>query len=1031
MADLYYIDDGYYDVGYFVYTADAAVALSAAVTVVCAIEKTVQAQSNLSTTSTVSAAGGVVYNAVIAPVSLFSVGVIATVTSSRSIDCSATVNLSVAAVANRSTSITLNSIVTQNLQAARFRSTLVAITSTATVTATAQTISQPITVSISCEFTQTASVTRLKTASATITTAATQSTTAGKISGARAALFSQFAQTALVRKTARAQSQSISSFTATTNNRRIRFGVSTSVSTATQTVTARAIKRAQANITALVNIALDITEFNVRDVFIQSIIPPTGIRPLDVVNTTDDQGNCYTLSQGGISDQQIVLTKYSSRGKLVFKKKTPITVDEEGPIAIAYSNQNIYTMWSLLSTDNLTWRIELHKWDLFGNVVAVKRINNNTPGAASDIKVFDGSVYVSNEGVTPFLIKFDTNFNQQWYKTYNFGTNQRNFDSNLWIDSSGIAWVGKNDLPSGTASTRFTRINSSSGDIDSTQVIESSDPDGDPQGQEVVRDSAGNYYIVTMVDFKQGILKLNTNRQPVWFKVYNSTFFQTYSDRTSLAIDSADNLYFTYDRAQGIGNQNSIARGIVSMTKDGAIRYDATLDVSTPYSRFENTDLRINGIFFQLSGISWSGGTLQSPFTQTPRNWVLLQDQITNYLDNWTRTACGYTYSWTTNTPGTVSDFTTYTITNDPTFTQTNYTASYSSSGLSWSDATDYTECVVWIPLVGRSAMSSRFTSNVVARRNIGPIISSMSASATVTVSAVKTARTTRTLSAQFTAVTRNTRIRRQIAYLNSQATVSPAARKIVGTASNQIARFTTSQTARKTVSGRSTITAFNTVTSVNAKNATGTIVMESRATLNCLAVKTGEVVIQSVSTATTTINFLKQPQPRLFSVAASTTATMQVTARKIARSPVYLNSTVTANIEATYIIVNTFPMSAQFTLDVDAFAGYIATSNLSVIATTTSNTLNCRIRPGVISITAFATELVVGTRVTIDPFLTLTVPPETATKRIHQETSLLAVDSENRVNIITQEQRTITVPTETSTWHLPTAKVVGLRRVK
>jgi hypothetical protein len=680
-------------------------------------------------------------------------------------------------------------------------------------------------------------------------------------------------------------------------------------------------------------------------------------------------------------------------------------------------------MWSIFSSDNLTWRIELHKWDLFGNVVAVRRINNNAPGSASDIKVFDGSVYVSNEGVTPFLIKFDTNFNQQWYKTYNFGTNQRNFHSNLWIDSSGIAWVGRNDLPSGTASTRFTRINSSSGDIDSTQVIESSDPEGDPQGQEVVRDSAGNYYIVTMVDFKQGILKLNTNRQPVWFKVYNSTYFQTYSDRTSLAIDSEDNLYFTYDRAAGPGNQQSLARGIVSMTKDGAIRYDATLDVSgTP--RFENTDLRINGIFFQLSGIVQTTST-------TASHWVLYQDQVTNYLDNWSRTACGVTFTWTTNTPGTVSDFTPYTVTNDPTFSQTNYTASYSSTGLTWSDATDYTECVVWIPLVGRSAMSSRFTSNVVARRNIGPIISSMPARATVTVSAVKTARITRTLSAQFTAVTRNTRIRRQIAYLNSQATVTPAARKIVGTASNQIARFTTSLIARKTVSGRSTITAFNTVTSVNAKNARGTITMETRATVNCLAAKTGEVVVQSISTATTTINFLKQPQPRQFSVAASTAATMQVTARKIARSPIYLNSTVSASIEATYIIVNTFPMSAQFTLNVDAFAGYIATSNISAIATTTPNTLNCRIRPGVINITAFATELVVGTKVTIDPFLTLTVPSETGIKRIHQETALLTIDSENRVNIITREQRTITVPTETSTWHLPTAKVVGLRRVK
>ena len=328
-----------------------------------------------------------------------------------------------------------------------------------------------------------------------------------------------------------------------------------------------------------------------------------------------------------------------------------------------------------------------------------------------------------------------------------------------------------------------------------------------------------------------------------------------------------------------------------------------------------------------------------------------------------------------------------------------------------------------------QSNQTARVTVAATARRNIGPITAALTARATVTAAVRKTVRTSCSAQVTATTVTRNTRIRRQIVYLNSVATVLANVRKRVGTSAALNARVTTSQTARKTARGVINITAFNTATSANVKNARGTILMESRATLSCSAIKSGELVVESRSTATVTASFLKQPQPRQYSFALGMTAVMAVTARKIVKPVTYIDVTSTVLATGNHNTVNTFPLTSTFTLTANAVAGKIVIVNSNVSATVFANFGKTMF--GIVNITAFATEVVIGTKVTIDPFLTLLVPPETAAKKVTQETALLTVDSENRVNIITHEQRNILVPTETSTWHLPTAKVVGVRRIK
>lgn len=330
---------------------------------------------------------------------------------------------------------------------------------------------------------------------------------------------------------------------------------------------------------------------------------------------------------------------------------------------------------------------------------------------------------------------------------------------------------------------------------------------------------------------------------------------------------------------------------------------------------------------------------------------------------------------------------------------------------------------------LGVSNLIARATVNVTAIRLIGPIISIVACQATLTAAVRKNMKSTCSAQVVATTSTINTRLRRNIVYLNSTVTVTATAKKLIGIVANLNAPFTTNVTAKRLLSGQSNMVAFNTQTTAVVKNARGTITMESKATVNCLAIKTGEVVVQSQSNAIVTASFLKTPQPRLYSFALTTTATLTVTVSKISRSPIYLNTIATVQANVTYISVNTIPLSAIFTQSANVSAGKIVIVDMQT--NFTSSVVIKKTMYGVIAMSAFNTLLSVGTKVTIDPWYQLVVPPETRLRKITQETGILVVDSENRVNIIKEEIRTITVPTETGVWHIPFSPLVGTRRIQ
>jgi hypothetical protein len=121
--------------------------------------------------------------------------------------------------------------------------------------------------------------------------------------------------------------------------------------------------------------------------------------------------------------------------------------------------------------------------------------------------------------------------------------------------------------------------------------------------------------------------------------------------------------------------------------------------------------------------------------------------------------------------------------------------------------------------------------------------------------------------------------------------------------------------------------------------------------------------------------------------------------------------------------------LSAQAQVTANATAGYIASSAMT--SSFTINILAGRLRDTAVSMTALNFVFAIGTKITLDPYYQLVVKRETNIKKISQETAILTVDSESRVNTVLIDTTTIIVPSETRVWHIPFSPQVGTRRVQ
>jgi hypothetical protein len=157
--------------------------------------------------------------------------------------------------------------------------------------------------------------------------------------------------------------------------------------------------------------------------------------------------------------------------------------------------------------------------------------------------------------------------------------------------------------------------------------------------------------------------------------------------------------------------------------------------------------------------------------------------------------------------------------------------------------------------------------------------------------------------------------------------------------------------------------------------------------------------------------------------------STLVASARKLVGVTVNAQSVSSIVANAKGIFLYAIPLTSQFSISAFAVSGKIVTANLVSTATVTAPFVRNRFVTA--AFTAFNTQLTIGTKITIDPYYQLVVARELSVKKIRQETAILTLDAENRLNTVQLEDRTLRVPRETSTWHIPYSPQVGTRRVK
>ena len=329
----------------------------------------------------------------------------------------------------------------------------------------------------------------------------------------------------------------------------------------------------------------------------------------------------------------------------------------------------------------------------------------------------------------------------------------------------------------------------------------------------------------------------------------------------------------------------------------------------------------------------------------------------------------------------------------------------------------------VWHQLgttVGAYRLSLNYTAT--EQDDVGPF----AAVSTLTVTPITVLIVAANLATTATVTATATKLIGIIKTLDSVATVSATANRLRSTSADLVVAGSELVIAVKT--GRALIDCAVVATMTTGARAdfSGQASLTSTATMSCgaTAIKRAVSNITAVSTTVTVNGRLRNN-----AIVASTVATLTTVARKDTGGIAVLqtNFTLTGSPFTTWR--GEVYMNSNAAVTANAIAGYIASSNMTVTATMTVSAT--RTRSFTAAFSAFNTQLTIGTKITMDPYYQLVVARELSVKKIRQETAILTLDAENRLNTVQLEDRTLRVPRETSTWHIPYSPQVGTRRVK
>jgi uncharacterized delta-60 repeat protein len=274
----------------------------------------------------------------------------------------------------------------------------------------------------------------------------------------------------------------------------------------------------------------------------------------------DGSGNVYVAGwSAGEQNTDYVVIKYNSNGDQQWAQRyNGLGNGYDAPYGIALdSSGNVYVTGSSTG-DGTGSDYTTIKYNTDGVQQWVQSYNG--PGNGYDAALAlavdaSGNAYVTGTSTAKnglpdcATIKYDTNGNQQWVKTYDGPSNGTDYGNSIAVDASGNVYVTGSSEGSATNRDYLTLKYDSSGNQQWAMTYSSAGNNVD-EGRSVAVDGSGNVYITGVLAYSEGksstddwgTIKYSPSGAEQWVQTYNGPAAIA-DEAWSIAVDAKGNSY--------------------------------------------------------------------------------------------------------------------------------------------------------------------------------------------------------------------------------------------------------------------------------------------------------------------------------------------------------------------------------------------------------------------------------------------------------------------------------------------------------
>jgi hypothetical protein len=293
----------------------------------------------------------------------------------------------------------------------------------------------------------------------------------------------------------------------------------------------------------------------------------------------DSSGNVYVAGwSAGTENTDYVVIKYNSNGDQQWAQRYNGTGNGyDAPYGIALDGSGNVYVTGTSTGDGTGFDYTTIKYNTDGQQQWVKSYNGSGNGydAALWLAVdASGNVYVTGLSTAQnglgdcVTIKYDNDGNQQWAKVYDGPANGNDYGNSITVDGSGNVYVTGSSTGIKTGGDYLTLKYDSSGQQQWASTYSSAGSNLD-EGRSVGLDGSGNVYVTGVLAFSEGgssddwgTIKYNSSGAEQWVRVYDGPAHIA-DEAFSIAVDVNGNSYVV-----GYGH------GLTSGSDLTSIKYD-------------------------------------------------------------------------------------------------------------------------------------------------------------------------------------------------------------------------------------------------------------------------------------------------------------------------------------------------------------------------------------------------------------------------------------------------------------------------